>query len=430
MRESNDAKELDELLGSLEPLQSYRTIKFLKQSPYEKTSVVADEQGRQFICKAVCTDAKPHPYELLEKHGCGSAPKIFSCARVGDELVVIMEKLEGMTLAQLVTGSGPVSPQALLTMFKGVFNALSFLHSAYATPVIHRDIKPDNIMITPQGAMLIDFGIARSWDQNASCDTHFMGTSGYAAPEQFGFMQTDARSDIYALGMTLRFALTGAAPGDEAHIEPERLAAAIGKACEFDPKRRYADVEVFEAELERAIAASSKVARQAKAAQGQAAQQAQMGPQSQQRVQQAQRLPKPQAQQRMQPQTANMRAQGSRGNTAARPKRVPPSQRKPTSGWRVLQMLTAAMALYTLWVAVDLQLRGESYGLFTTVVMTFGMCVLPAYYVCDPFDLLRKRGAHDKEPVKMFFILMGIGFGITLLSLSIELYGLHTIAVG
>lgn len=131
MQGRENAKALDEVLRSLETAQSYQTVELLKQSPYEKTSIVADEQGKRFICKEIVTDSKPHPYELLEKRPCAHTPKIYSCTRVEDELVVIMEKLNGPTLTQYVQDMGPIDSFGLLAMFEGVFQALSFLHTTY-----------------------------------------------------------------------------------------------------------------------------------------------------------------------------------------------------------------------------------------------------------------------------------------------------------
>ncbi len=454
MQGREDAETLDEVLRSLETAQSYQTVELLKQSPYEKTSIVEDDQGKRFICKEIVTDSKPHPYELLEKRPCAYTPKIYSCTRVEDELVVIMEKLDGPTLAQHVQEMGPVDPYELLAMFEGVFQALDFLHTTYMTPVIHRDIKPDNILIVDSKAMLIDFGIARSWDKDAACDTHLMGTSGYAAPEQFGFMQTDPRSDIYALGMTLRFALTKANPGQKATIEPAKLEEAIAKACEFDPKRRYSSVKEFAHQINHALDAANKnrpnaayVPRtsHASSASSNAKQARGTDPTPNGRTKTGTKtsgepvsLPNSHPNRCSNPNTKT----GKQGKRVGDPQRitvprgakiayrVPPSKRKPSLGWRFVQAIVGIMALYTLWVIVDMQVSNrEEFGLFTALAFGLGTCGLPAYYLCDPFDLLRKKGAHDKHCIKRFFILMGIGLCFATVCLSIELYGLHTITV-
>ena len=443
MQKTKDANDLDELLCSIDQLQTYRTIRFLKQSPQEKTSIVADQAGQQYICKVLTTCSDLHPYELLKARACEFAPKVFCCIRAQGELIVIMEKLKGVTLAQFVQDNGPIDTHELIPTFQGVFCALDFLHNTYKTPVIHRDIKPDNIIITAKGSMLIDFGIARTWSQDASCDTSFMGTSGYAAPEQFGFMQTDARSDIFALGKTLRFALTGAAPDQEAQVSPPDLAAVICKASEFDPKHRYASVSELQGAIEKVLQDSTtprddgqkEASKQSTSAQREALQEQQAHSQSRQ----TQAEGKGQAaayQHTAPPEPVNRRRETAaaangiyvpQGATVAY--RIPPSKRKPSAGWRVVQILVGLCALFTLYVIFDIQLNGDGSGVFTTAVIGLGMCGLPAYYICDPFDMLRKRGAHDKNVVKRFFILMGIGFCIAFASYMFEACVLHTITI-
>ena len=443
MQKTKDASSLDELLRSIDQLQSYRTVRFLKQSPQEKTSIVADQAGREYICKVLTTCSDLHPYELLKARACEFAPKVFCCIRSQGELIVIMEKLEGVTLAQFIEDNGPIDACELIPTFQGVFDALDFLHNTYKMPVIHRDIKPDNIMITAKGSMLIDFGIARTWSQDASCDTSFMGTSGYAAPEQFGFMQTDARSDIFALGKTLRFALTGTAPDQDAQVSPPSLAAVIDKASEFDPKHRYASVSELQSAIEQALqhatpsgdTGADTTYRQTVNAQKAAQQEQQTRTQRMQTQTEGEgqhAIPKHAAQ----PEPVNRKttiAATKNGfyvpQGAAIAYRIPPSKRKPSAGWRVVQILVGLCALFTLYVVFDIQLNGDGNGIFTTAVIGLGMCGLPAYYICDPFDILRKRGAHDKNVVKRFLILMGIGFCIAFAAYMLEVCVLHTITI-
>lgn len=111
-------------------------------------------------------------------------------------------------------------------------------------PVIHRDIKPENIIIAPDGsAGLIDFGIARSYDPERDTDTVHMGTRATAAPEQYGFAQSDQRTDLYALGVTLRWMATGSYRPEA--VDSARLSAAqrrfLRRAAAFDPARRFPD---------------------------------------------------------------------------------------------------------------------------------------------------------------------------------------------
>lgn len=133
---------------------------------------------------------------------------------------------------------------------------LDRLHSL-GEPVIHRDIKPENIILSPEGEPgLIDFGIARIYKEGQESDTMFMGTRSTAPPEQYGYAQTDRRADVYSLGVTLRWMLTGsydpkALDGADC---PGELKRCLNRAAAFDPKARYSSA----GELGRALAASLK----------------------------------------------------------------------------------------------------------------------------------------------------------------------------
>ena len=108
-------------------------------------------------------------------------------------------------------------------------------------PVIHRDIKPQNIILSDDGlATLIDFGISRYYDKNARSDTVCFGTQEFAPPEQYGFSQTDCRADIFSLGVLLGWMLTGRT--SDFVIPDRRLARIVKKCTAFSPKDRYSSV--------------------------------------------------------------------------------------------------------------------------------------------------------------------------------------------
>lgn len=121
-------------------------------------------------------------------------------------------------------------------------------------PIVHRDVKPENIILSPQGEPgLIDFDIARSYKPQQETDTVFMGTRVTAAPEQYGFSQTDQRTDLYALGVTLRWMVTGSY--DPADLEgagcPGWVKRFLRKATAFSPSDRYASAGAMAAALRR-----------------------------------------------------------------------------------------------------------------------------------------------------------------------------------
>ncbi len=456
MRETSGADSTDELLGLVDKLQEYRTVEILKQSPQESTILVQSPNDTQLICKIISCCEKTHPYELFETQSHPFIPKVYKCAHVGDELVVLMERLEGPTLKEQVNEYGSFQASCLMESFQGLLDAVSFIHTAFDVPVIHRDIKPENIIMTSMGAKLIDFGIARTWDPDADSDTRLMGTNGYAAPEQFGFRQSDVRTDIYALGMTLRFALTGVTPSQETTVEPPSFASVLSKACEFDPEQRYATVKELAYALQLAtvkLQTQDSLSQTEEGRRGSTAASnrgrgervtthafdptadtpsSQPAKHNAERPQDTPRNPTRDTRPAATSPVADTQNRGPQQDLRVPPGarvayRIPPSKRKPSAWWRIFQVFCALMAIMTIYEAVRIQMTEKGYGLFTGVVMMLGICGLPAYYLCDPFDVLRKHGAFDKSPVKRFFILMGIGFLIAVASAMLEAYVLHTI---
>ena len=173
-------------------------------------------------------------------------PRIVDCYEMGEESAVVMEFVRGETLDEVVRARG-ASLQAAKDLFAGACDAATELHTSFDPPLIHRDIKPSNLMLSGGKVILIDLGIARAFNDGAATDTVKFGTRGFAPPEQFGFGQTDVRSDVYALGMLLFYLMTGKVPEPSSvekvmieHRIPRELRAVVLKAAAFDPVARYA----------------------------------------------------------------------------------------------------------------------------------------------------------------------------------------------
>lgn len=164
-------------------------------------------------------------------------------------LYVVMDYIEGESLNKVLDNYGAQPQQAVIEWAKQISSALDYMHSQ-TPPVIHRDIKPANIMLKPDGTVrLIDFGIAREYKEGQAGDTVAMGTRGYAAPEAFNGSQTDARTDIYSLGVTLYHLVTGQNPAEPPyeiypirHWNPELssgLEFLIQKCTQLNPEDRF-----------------------------------------------------------------------------------------------------------------------------------------------------------------------------------------------
>ncbi|MCD7762100.1 MAG: protein kinase [Lachnospiraceae bacterium] len=171
-----------------------------------------------------------------------------------DEVFYIRTYIEGKTLEELCETNyeKPGIPvMQTLDYMISLADLLRFLHSM-TPPMIHRDIKPQNIIVDTEGRChYIDLGISRFYHPGKRSDTFVMGTQLTAPPEQFGYKQSDVRSDLYSLGLTFFYCLTGEyTPTDEMLAEIDESAAAIiRRATMFDPDRRYQSADEFLADL-------------------------------------------------------------------------------------------------------------------------------------------------------------------------------------
>ena len=271
---------LAEHLASLDRDDSYRVERVLKLSDVETTELVYFEGSGggslgPFVRKRIDASVQiGGAYErLFAAQRAGRRfehlPRIVDCRRVGDELDVVMEYVEGETLEALVGRLG-ATPDYARGLYPVLCEAVGELHAGFAAagepgvPVIHRDLKPSNIIVSGvryaadagmifSSLVIIDLGIARVWRDGADADTVKFGTRSYAPPEQFGFGQTSIRSDIYALGALLFFCLTGTDPKPgrdmreqcEAHGIPVPLADVICMAMALDPAKRFASAKAL-----------------------------------------------------------------------------------------------------------------------------------------------------------------------------------------
>lgn len=207
-------------------MQGYKQIEVLKQDKNGTTELVVGTDKRTYIRKTL--PYANHAYEELKELHSAQVPHVYYAYVTENVTYVIEEYISGMTLQEKLETSGPLSEAQVRDIVMQLTEALESVHKL---KVLHRDIKPLNIMLRENGqAVLIDFGAARLLTREGAKDTCVQGTPGYAPPEQYGFATTDVRSDLYALGMTMRELL-----GDEYHGNLEQI---IERCTEFDPKRR------------------------------------------------------------------------------------------------------------------------------------------------------------------------------------------------
>ena len=158
--------------------------------------------GTRYILRSFSGNAEV--YHRLQAAACPHVPRIEAVAEQDGQVWVLEEYIQGDTLAFLLE-VGPLPADDAGRVLVQLCDALEILHSL---GIVHRDIKPENVILRRSEAVLIDFDVSRLCKPEQPADTRVMGTAGYAAPEQFGFTQTDRRADIYALGILLNELLT------------------------------------------------------------------------------------------------------------------------------------------------------------------------------------------------------------------------------
>lgn len=167
-------------------------------------------------------------------------PKIV-CLEKSDRLTVVEEYITSPRLDQYLENHQLTSPE-IHDLICQLLDVLEVLHKQ-TPPIIHRDIKPENIFYDGKKLILADFDIARNTQEEADCDTHILGSLGYAAPEQFGFSQSGPASDFYAVGVLMNVLYTGSLPSVRLYQGPERKI--IEKATHINSQKRYQSAQEF-----------------------------------------------------------------------------------------------------------------------------------------------------------------------------------------
>lgn len=194
-------------------------------------------------------------------------PHILHYEQAGEEITVFEEYIDGEPIDEYVKNRN-LRQNQIVNLILQVCEGLMLLHEQ-EPPIIHRDIKPSNLIVSKDGIVrLIDFDASREYKSDRSRDTQVLGTESYAPPEQYGYSQTDVRSDVYSLGVVLSELLTigqkkvasdceksveerSTSPAADDPRIPSRLRRIIGRATMFNPDARFSSVKEFAAALAR-----------------------------------------------------------------------------------------------------------------------------------------------------------------------------------
>ena len=221
------------LLQTLE--EHYEPVRRLKESARGSVDLLRHRAtGENFILRHFHGSAEV--YQKLLRYTCPHLPTTLEVASRGEEYLVLEEFIQGDTLDFLLRDA-LFSPEETKKIVPQLGMALWVLHSLGA---VHRDVKPENIILRGNEAVLIDFDAARLYKPEESEDTQILGTTGFAAPEQYGLSQTDQRADIYAVGIVMNVMLTGEHPSRR--LAKGRLGRVVERCTQITPNKRYPNI--------------------------------------------------------------------------------------------------------------------------------------------------------------------------------------------
>ena len=210
----------------------YDTLHVLKQSPRGTVSVVRHKKsGTRYVFRRYSGSGEV--YRRLLPVLCPHLPQIMEAAEQDGQTAVLEEYVQGDTLAELLMGARLTEREARQVTIQ-LCQALHVLHSMGA---VHRDVKPENVILRGSDAVLIDFDAARIYKDESESDTQVLGTTGFAAPEQYGIFQSDERADIFSLGVLLNIMLTGKHPSRE--MAAGKMGRIVRKCTMTAPEQRY-----------------------------------------------------------------------------------------------------------------------------------------------------------------------------------------------
>ena len=242
-----------------EDMQEHWTVyECLKESEDSSTFLVK-ETATGILCvlkwgRNRQTEFLRNEMEIMKKMAdrkLSGVPKAYRIFEENGEVYLVREYIEGMSLAQMVLQKGGISEAEICRISRKICQTAEQFQNP-DEPMIHRDIKPENIVVTPGGEVVfIDFGTMRSYKKDGSRDTFVVGTRGTAAPEQYGYIQTDQRTDVYAIGQTMLYMVSESYEMNQLSecAVSRRMKKIIEKACSFEPDKRYGDA----AQLRRAV---------------------------------------------------------------------------------------------------------------------------------------------------------------------------------
>lgn len=244
---TQETNELLEYINtSLE--NSFEKTAVIKETEKSSIYIYSHKKSGKKIIERISSNRNDEVFRNLRSKNIPNLANILEVCSTEKHLITLEEYIEGECLENVIS-EGIIDVKTACTYAYQLCNALIGLHER---KVIHRDIKPSNIVMGNDGeAYLIDLSIARIQNSESDSDTESLGTVGYAAPEQFGIIQSNCSTDIYALGIVLNKMLTGVHPSIT--MPPGKLGRIIEKTTSIQISKRYSNAIQFQKKLKHFI---------------------------------------------------------------------------------------------------------------------------------------------------------------------------------
>ena len=224
-------------------ITEYFFVNNLKNTEEVVVNVLQNKiNGQRILVKYFNGSADVYKKLLTFSHA--NLPKIHQVVQSDSKCIVVEEFIDGITVGETLEVE-TYSNSAVKKIVIQLCDVLSMIHQ---NGIVHRDIKPENIIVENNGRVrLLDFNISRFNKENQSKDTLMLGTTGFAAPEQYGISETDARSDIYSIGILINVMLTGDHPSKK--LCTGKWRKIVNKCTRINPKERYSSVKELMADI-------------------------------------------------------------------------------------------------------------------------------------------------------------------------------------
>ncbi len=227
-------------------LKIYDSLEVIKNFNAATQLCIDPSTDRLYTVKR-CDISMLNVFEPLTGRILPNIPPVRHVSEKNGYIEVMSDYVSGTPLCDVLTQYGSIPEKQAVSYALDICTALESLHGMN---IIHRDVNPNNVVITYDGhAVLIDYGIAREFKDGRPKDTVILGTPGYAAPEQFGFAQSDAKTDIYALGVLLNVMITGAGP--DIKVTEGYYGRVVERCISIDAAKRYGSASALKKALKK-----------------------------------------------------------------------------------------------------------------------------------------------------------------------------------